>query len=104
MKILASLIVLCMTSSVVLADNFFQNTNPFPNANNEPKLNNIYESEPAVMQKEQEVAKKANAKWWDRLRNEKPVEETTTKNTPAAYKMINEGTDEGFVVFPATSK
>ena len=104
MKLLVSLLALCMTTSVALADNFFQNTNPFPTQVSSPQLNNIYETEPAVMKKEDEVAKKANAKWWDRLRNAEPAAETTNIDTPAAYNKINEGVIEennSFVVFPS---
>ena len=104
MKKLVSLMVLCMTTSVVFADNFFENNNPFPTQVSTPKLNNIYETEPAVMKKEEDVAKKASAKWWDRLRNAEPVSETTNIDTPAAYKKINEGVIEennSFVVFPS---
>jgi hypothetical protein len=94
-----------MTTSVVLADNFYQNTNPFPTQDiGTPKLNNIYETEPAIMNKEQEVAKKANAKWWNRLRSAEPQKEEIQAPETPAYKMINEGVVDGnssFVVFPA---
>jgi len=102
MKKIALLLILCMTTSVVMADNFYQNTNPFPSEVGSPKLNNIYETEPVIMNKEQEVAKKASAKWWNRLRNTEPAE--TQKEETPGYIKINEGVindNHNFVVFPS---
>lgn len=93
MRILSLLLVLVMSSSVVLADNFFESNSPFPTQNYSPKLNNIYETEPAVMQQEEKAAKKSG--WWRWGKDD----ETPEVKAPAA----NEGVikDTGFVIIPS---
>ena len=82
-----------MSSSVVLADNFFESNSPFPTQNYSPKLNNIYETEPAVMQQEERAAKKSG--WWKKTKNNETPEIQTPEPNEGIIK------DTGFVVFPS---
>ncbi len=93
MRILLSILVLCLTATFAFADNLFGEVNPFPTQNFSPELNNIYEAKPTVIQQEVKTAKKSG--WWRRAKNN----ETPEIQTPEA----NEGVikDTGFVVIPA---
>ena len=82
------ILMLMLSVSGVNADNLYQNTNPFPQTSPQT-MNNIYESVPAVMIKEEKKAKKTKIK-------AKNAEEDILKNMPAipVYPVPHEGTQE----------
>lgn len=87
MKKISFILALILTIGAVNADNFFQNSNPFPQT--EPqKMNNIYESEPAMIQKEAKQAKKSIF----RSRN-KETQENIEKFAVPVYPVEHEGVE-----------
>ena len=90
MKKLALLLVLTFCVNSALADNLFQDTNPFPQTNPE-KLNNIYEAEQSTMEQEVKQEKKA------RIRTGKNIHEQEIKNNEKLLYTYppNAGTNEG---------
>lgn len=95
MKNLTILFALLFVCSCVNADNLFQTNNPFPQTVPQT-MNNIYESEPAVIQQEQKQAKKS---WFRKGKNLQQSDEQQNYIVPEA-KIINEGANSsGFYVF-----
>jgi len=95
MKNLTILLALLFTCSCVNADNIFQSNNPFPQTMPQ-SMNNIYESEPAVIQKEHKQAKKS---WFRKGKNLQESDAQQNYVVPQA-KIINEGAnDTGFYEF-----
>jgi len=93
MKKLVLLFVLSLTVGCVYADNFMQTTNPFPQSNMQT-INNIYESEPCVMQEEQKQAKKS---WFRKGKN---LQEQETQDAKRGIKTYpTEGVENGFYMF-----
>ena len=74
MKKIALLLVLTFCVNSVLADNLFQNTNPFPQTNPE-KMNNIYEAEQSTLLQEVKQEKKS------RIKKGKNIQKQEVKNT-----------------------
>ena len=94
MKKIAILTVLMLSTGLAYADNLFQTNNPFPQTVPQ-SLNNIYEAEPAVIQKEENVKKKS----WFRNRTKSRKADSGEFVVPES-KIINEGANNGsFHVF-----
>ena len=94
MKKIALLLVLTFCVNSVMADNLFQDTNPFPQTNPE-KLNNIYEAEQSTLIQEVKQEKKS------RIKKGKNIQEQEIKNnekllyTYPPNAGTNAGTNEG---------
>lgn len=80
--------VLIVSISCVSANNLYQDTNPFPQTSIQT-MNNIYESEPAVMKNE---IKKQPKKTWFRRSNQTENSELIQQDE---NKGVNEGTNDG---------
>ena len=94
MKKFAIVTALVLSTGFVNADNLFQTNNPFPQTVPQ-SLNNIYEAEPAVMQKEE----KAKKRFWFKSKN-KSIQTNSADYVVPESKVINEGADNGsFHVF-----
>ena len=79
MKKFTALFILSISLCSAYAENLFQYSNPFPQT--EPqKMNNIYESEPAVIKQEGEQAKKS---WFRKGKNLKTQDEVMKKSMPS---------------------
>ena len=94
MKKLVLLFALSLCVSPVLADNLFQNTNPFPQ-NNPERMNNIYESDPGTIQQEVKQSKKS---WFKKGKNLQEQEITDTEKRLYQYPPqagTNEGAQDG---------
>ena len=94
MKKLVLLSVLALCVSPVLADNLFQNSNPFPQ-NNPERMNNIYESEHSTIQQEAKQAKKS---WFKKGKNLQEQEIQDTQKRLYTYPPqtgVNEGAQDG---------
>ena len=74
MKKIILLFVFAFCVNSVLADNLFQNSNPFPQ-NNPERMNNLYEAEQSTMQQEIKQEKKS---WFKKGKN---LQEKEIKNT-----------------------
>ena len=94
MKKLVLLFMLSVCVSPVLADNLFQDSNPFPQTSPE-RLNNLYEAEPAVMQKE-EVKKPEKQPWFKRNKKQEQKTETQAIQKYPVHEGVNDGS---FYVF-----
>ena len=90
MKKIALLLVLTFCVNSVLADNLFQNSNPFPQTSPE-KLNNIYEAEQSTLIQEVKQEKKS------RFRKGKNLQEQEIKNNEKLLYTYppNSSTNEG---------
>ena len=91
MKKIALLLVLTFcVNSAALADNLFQDSNPFPQTNPE-KLNNIYEAEQSTLIQEVKEQKKS------RIKKGKNIQEQEIKNNENLLYTYppNAGTNEG---------
>ena len=101
MKKLVLLFVLSLSTGAVLAENLLQFNNPFPQTSPQ-KFNNIYESEPAIIQKEAKQEKKS---WFRKGKNLQEQETKEVKSGLNTYNVngvngVNEGAQEnGFYVF-----
>ena len=94
MKKFTILTILMLSAGIVNAENLFSNSNPFPQ-NYPQTLNNIYEAEPAVIQKEE----KQETKTWFKKRKKTQKVESSDYVVPQS-KIINEGSNNGsFYVF-----
>ena len=97
MKKLVLLLIMASISGVVYAENFLQDSNPFPQTQ-EQSLNNIYEARPATIQREQKKAKKF---WFGR--NKQAQQELPSDYVIPQSKVIHEGTqgknDGSYYVF-----
>lgn len=87
MKKLVSLFVLSAFISPVFADNLFQNSNPFPNTSPQ-HMNNIYESEPAIIQHEEKQVKKS---WFKKGKN---LQEQEAKDANLKTYPVHEGAQD----------
>ena len=98
MKKILLLMLLAASICSVQADNFFQNTNPFPQTMPQD-MNNIYESKPAVMQDEAKKAKKSWFKKGENLKKE-TVQQQEQYKIPV-YPVTHEGmqNNENFYMF-----
>jgi len=96
MKKTLALLLVVLTTGVALADsNIFQSNNPFPQTMPE-SLNNIYETEPAVFQKEAKQEKK----FW--FRKGKNIREQELKESAVQGKTgcpANEDNNGSFFIF-----
>ena len=88
MKKFVLLFALALCVSPAMADNLFQNSNPFPQ-NNPERMNNIYESEPGTIQQEVKQAKKS---WFRKGKNLQEQEKQQGLNT---YPPVDEGVRNG---------
>lgn len=75
MKKTALLLMVMLLSGTVFATNLYQNNNPFPQTAPQ-SMNNIYESEPAVIQHETKQEKKL---WFRKNKNSKETVEYKQK-------------------------
>ena len=94
MKKLVLLFALSLCVSPVLADNLFQDSNPFPQTSPQ-RMNNIYEAEPATIQQEAKQAKKS---WFRKGKNIQEQEIQDAKRRLYTYPPqagTNEGTQDG---------
>ena len=89
MRLAVILLLFILSCGCAKAD-FFQNNNPFPMETRTTEMQNIYATNPDVMQKEERTEKKM--KWWHKKNNS--TEETET---------VNEGIQNNgsFYVFPS---
>ena len=87
MKKLLALTILSLSVCSVNAENLFQTNNPFPQTVPQ-SMNNIYESDPAVMQREQE--QKPEKKSWFKRKSKIQQTESSNYVIPES-KIINEG-------------
>ena len=99
MKKLLSLVLLSALISPAFADNLYQSSNPFPQTAPQ-SLNNIYESEPAVIQKEEKQKKKS---WFKKGKNLQEQDSQLLNTYPPANNGrdgANEGIQNGsFYIF-----
>ena len=93
MKKIAVLVMLSLSMSIVYADNLFQSNNPFPQTSPQT-MNNIYESEPAQLMKEQNKQEKAKKSWFKRKKKAQQYTESSDYVVPNS-KIIHEGNQEG---------
>ena len=95
MRIIIVLALLALFQGAASANNFYQDSNPFPELTCPQNLNNLYEAEPSKMAKEQ----KASKKWFKKGKNFSEEQIPTSKNN--GFKSTNEGiiVDDGFVFF-----
>ncbi len=95
MRIIALLSLLALLQVPVCANNFYQDSNPFPELTCPQNLNNLYEAEPAKMSREE----KASKKWFKKGKNFSEEQIPTSKS--GSFKSTNEGIiiDDGFVFF-----
>ncbi len=99
MKYLTLLTAVLLTAATVNAENLFQSNNPFPQTAPQ-SMNNIYESDPSVMQEEQAKAQEreqTKKSWFKRKKS-------SSDHVIPEAKVINEGAnnvkDEGsFFIF-----
>ena len=99
MKKLALLLVLTFCVNSVLADNLFQDTNPFPQTNPE-KLNNIYEAEQSTLIQEVKQEKKARIKKGKNLKEQEIKNNEKLLYTYPPNTSTHEGVQNGsFYVF-----
>ncbi len=96
MKKIVLLFVLSFCVNSVFADNLFQYTNPFPQTSPQ-RMNNLYEAEPAVIQREEAKNTERKQSWFKR--NKKQTQDAY-KNELPKYP-VNEGVqnDGSFYVF-----
>ena len=99
MRKIIALMLLSAAVCSVKADNLFQNSNPFPQTSIQ-NMNNIYEAQPKVMQREQ---KKETKSWFKKDSKSSPQEITQDKNQYKlpVYPVPHEGqqNESGFYMF-----
>ncbi len=93
MKKTALLLMVMLLSSSAFATNLYQNNNPFPQTAPQ-SMNNIYESEPAVIQHETKQEKKL---WFRKNKNSKETVEYKQKELQTFPK--EQQTDGSFYLF-----
>ena len=94
MKKLALLFVLTFCVNSAIADNLFQNSNPFPQ-NNPERMNNLYEAEQSSILHEQKQEKKS---WFRKGKNLQEQEIQDTEKRLYTYPQgadKNEGVQSG---------
>ena len=84
------ILALFICCSSVFAENLFQNNNPFPQTNPQT-MNNIYEAEPATIQKEFKQAKKSKIKKGKNIEQQN-LSNTNTPTIPV-YPVVHEGVE-----------
>ena len=94
MKNLAFMFILCLSVNSVCAANIFENNNPFPQTTPQT-MNNLYEAEPATIQKEVKQEKKSWFKKGKNLQEQeiKDAEKRLYTYPPEANK--HEGVQDG---------
>lgn len=93
MKKTALLLMVMLLSGSVLASNLYQSNNPFPQTAPQ-SMNNIYESEPAVIQHEAKQEKKL---WFRKKKNLKETGECKQKELQTFPR--EQETDGSFYMF-----
>lgn len=99
MRKIIALLILVLSTGTVLAENFYQNNNPFPKLTPQT-MNNIYESEPAVIQHEENKQRKKS--WFGRKNNKADVEqqnESSNYVVPQSKVIQRDSQDGSFYVF-----
>lgn len=93
MKKIIILTIIFINMNYVNAENLFQTNNPFPQTSPQT-MNNIYESEPSVVQKETKNPKKT----WFRKKDK--IQQEQDNYVIPQSTIINEGSKDGsFYVF-----
>jgi hypothetical protein len=96
MKNLVLLFALSLCVNAAFADNLFQDTNPFPQTTPQ-RMNNLYEAQPAVIQKEESKKPEEKRSWFKR---NKTHAQDTYKNELPKYPVNEGGSNDGsFYVF-----
>ena len=97
MRLLTTFLLLVLCQGFVSANNFYQNNNPFPSQTAPQQFNNIYETEPAIMAKEQKNTKK----WFKK----KSISEPEKVQKDGFYSP-NEGinSDDSFIFYKNSNK
>ena len=95
MRITTVLAICVLFEGMTFANNFYQESNPFPEITCPQNLNNLYEANPSTMSKEE----KASKNWFKKGKN---LEEHLSTPKNHGFKSTNEGiiVDDGFVFFP----
>ena len=92
------LVVSMLCVSQVCAENLFQTNNPFPQTVPQT-MNNIYESNPIVMKREEQ--KKAKKSWFHRNKNIEQETNSIENYKIPVYPVVNEGvpSDSSYYMF-----
>lgn len=88
MKKFVALLVLSLSVNCVIAENLFQSNNPFPQTVPQT-MNNIYESKPVVMEREQQKEQSRLKSWFKRKRDNAKTE--SSNYVIPESRVINEG-------------
>ena len=94
MKKLVLLFVLCICVNSAIADNLFQDSNPFPQVNPE-RMNNLYEAEQSTLIQEAKQEKKSKIKKGKNIQEQEIKDIEKRLYTYPQTQVQNEGVQNG---------